>query len=42
VDVIFDPPYYKLRLGGFATRQDAEDMLADLAERGIQGFVVRQ
>ena len=42
VDVIFDPPYYKLRLGSFATRQEAEDRLLDLAEKNVQGFVVRQ
>ena len=42
VDVIFDPPYYKLRIGSFATRQEAEDRLLDLAEKNVQGFVVRQ
>ena len=42
VDVLFDPPYYKLRLGNFATKREAEDALADLAEKNIQGFVVKQ
>ena len=42
VDVLFDPPYYKLRLGSFTTKREAEDALADLAEKNIQGFVVKQ
>jgi hypothetical protein len=42
IDVVFDPPYYKLRLGNFATKREAEDMLVDLAEQHIQGFIVKQ
>ena len=42
IDVVFDPPYYKLRFGKFATQREAEDKLLDLSEKNIQGFVVRQ
>jgi septal ring-binding cell division protein DamX len=42
IAITFDPPYYKLRLGNFATRREAENALVDLAERGVRGFVVRQ
>jgi septal ring-binding cell division protein DamX len=42
IDVVFDPPYYKLRLGNFATKREAGDMLVDLAEKHIQGFIVKQ
>ena len=42
VEVVFDPPYYKLRLGSFATRHEAEDMLVDLAEKNIRGFIVKR
>ena len=42
IEVVFDPPYYKLRLGNFATKREAEDMLVDLAEQHIQGFIVKK
>lgn len=40
--VVFDPPYYKLRLGNFASKREAEDALVDLAEKNIQGFVIKR
>ena len=42
IEVVFDPPYYKLRIGNFTTKREAEDMLVDLAEQHIQGFIVKQ
>jgi septal ring-binding cell division protein DamX len=42
IDMVFDPPFYKLRYGSFSSKQEAEDALADLAEKNMQGFVVRQ
>lgn len=42
VDVVFDPPYYKLRWGYFDSKQDAEDKLLELSDYKIQGFVIRQ
>jgi septal ring-binding cell division protein DamX len=42
IDMVFDPPFYKLRYGNFSTKEEAEDALADLAEKNVQGFVVRQ
>jgi cell division protein FtsN len=42
VEMSFDPPYYKLRWGGFETRQEAEDRLLELSETIREGFVVRQ
>lgn len=42
VDVTFEPPYYKLRWGSFATRQEAEDGLLEISEVIREGFVVRQ
>jgi hypothetical protein len=42
VDVVFDPPYYKLRWGFFDSRQDAEDKLLELSDLKIQGFVIKQ
>ena len=42
INLVFDPPYYKLRFGNFATKQEAEDALVDLAGKNIQGFIVRQ
>ncbi len=42
VDVTFEPPYYKLRWGAFATRQEAEDGLLEISEVIREGFVVRQ
>lgn len=42
IEVVFDPPYYKLRFGKFATKREAEDQLLDFSEKNIQGFVVRQ
>ncbi len=42
IDMSFDPPYYKLRLGNFATRREAEDKLVDLEGKSIHGFIVRQ
>jgi len=42
IDMVFDPPFYKLRYGNFPTKQEAEDALTDLAEKNMQGFIVRQ
>lgn len=42
VEVVFDPPYYKLRWGYFETKRDAEDKLLELSDHKIQGFVVKQ
>lgn len=42
VDVVFDAPYYKLRWGYFATKQDADDKILEISEFNIQGFVVKQ
>ncbi len=41
IEMVFDPPFYKLRFGSFSTKQEAEDALADLAEKNLKGFVVR-
>ncbi len=41
IDVIFDAPYYKLRLGNFATKQEADERLLELVEKNIPGFIVR-
>lgn len=41
IDMVFDAPYYKLRFGNFATKQEAEDKLVDLAGKNLQGFIVR-
>jgi len=41
VDMVFDAPYYKLRWGYFASKQDAEDKLLELSDFKIQGFVVK-
>lgn len=32
--VIYDPPYYKVRIGDFPTRPDANPLLRNLQERG--------
>jgi cell division protein FtsN len=42
VEMAFDAPYYKLRWGGFASKQDAEDKLLELSDIFREGFVVRQ
>lgn len=42
VDVVFDPPYYKLRWGFFDTKGEAEDKLLELTDHKIQGFVIKQ
>ncbi len=42
VDVDFEPPYYKLRYGNFASRQEAQDKLLELSDLKLQGFVVKQ
>ena len=42
IEVVFDPPYYKLRFGKFASKREAEDELLDLSQKNIEGFVVRQ
>ncbi len=42
VEMAFDAPYYKLRWGGFATKQDAEDKLLELSDVFREAFVVRQ
>jgi SPOR domain len=42
VDLTFDAPYYKLRWGGFATKQEAEDKLLEMSEIFHEAFVIRQ
>lgn len=42
VDLIFDAPYYKLRWGAFASKQEAEDKLLEMSEVIREGFVIRQ
>ena len=42
IEVIFDAPYYKLRLGNFTTKQEADERLLELVEKNIPGFIVRQ
>jgi cell division protein FtsN len=42
VELSFDAPYYKLRWGGFATKQEAEDKLLEMSEVIREGFVIRQ
>jgi len=42
MEMIFDPPYYKLRFGKFTTRGEAEDKLLELAQKKVQGFILRQ
>jgi hypothetical protein len=42
VDMTFDAPYYKLRWGGFATKQEAEDKLLEMSDIFHEAFIIRQ
>ncbi len=42
VTLSFDAPYYKLRLEGFKTRQEAEEQLLELSQHNLGGFIIRQ
>ena len=41
VDIVFDPPFYKLRFGQFASHKQASDKMGDLQELGVPGFIVK-
>jgi hypothetical protein len=41
IQLVFDSPFYKLRAGGWAKKEDAEDLVRQLAESNIQAFVVK-
>ena len=40
-EIVWQPPYYRIRVGRFATRAAAEDALAALREEFPDAFVVR-
>ncbi|HSQ42334.1 MAG TPA: SPOR domain-containing protein [Fibrobacteraceae bacterium] len=41
IQLVFDSPFYKLRAGGWTKKEDAEDMVRNLADSKIQAFVVK-
>lgn len=41
VDIVFDPPFYKLRFGQFASQKQASNKMEDLQELGVSGFIVK-
>lgn len=41
IQLVFDSPFYKLRAGSWAKKEDAEDQARQLAEVNVQAFVVR-
>lgn len=42
IDMIFEAPYYKIRVGSFATKREAEDRLIELAGKNLQGLIMRK
>lgn len=42
IEMVFDPPFYKLRYGHFNQKATAEEELLSLQEKGINGVVVSQ
>jgi hypothetical protein len=42
VSLSFDAPYYKLRMEGFSSRQEAEEQLLELSQHNLNGFIIRQ
>ena len=42
IDMVFDAPYYKLRLGNFLERKDAEIFKSELQDKGVNdAWIVR-
>ncbi|WP_290763293.1 SPOR domain-containing protein [Fibrobacter sp. UBA4297] len=41
IQVVFDPPFYKLRGGGWNKRKTAEDKARELSAYNINAFVVK-
>lgn len=41
IQLVFDSPFYKLRAGSWAKKEDAEDQVRTLSEVNVQAFVVK-
>ena len=41
-DIVWQQPYYRVRIGQFATRQDAQEALAAVREQFSDAFIARE
>jgi len=42
VEILFDPPFYKIRYGRYSTREKARSRLLDIKDLGFQGFIIKE